>query len=106
MEKTPHVTKRDLEQWQDLEDRRLAAKRLADDLSKQQDAIEAKLEAFVRAKEPATLTVLRSGYRLSIRRVKSAVAWKQEFVKVAGQRVAEELTAGAPLKEKFAVERL
>lgn len=102
----PNITKKDLEEWERLENQRKEASREARDLQKQQDIIEAKIKAFVEAKGGKSRSVERSGFRLALEKVKQQVAWKTEYIALAGQEQAEQLVADAPLKEVLAIERL
>lgn len=102
----PNITIKDLEAWETLENQRKEGAREARDLGKQQAIIEAKIQAFVEAKGGKSRSVQRSGFRLAIEQVKGSVAWKTEFISLAGQERAEELVANAPPKDVVVIERL
>ena len=96
------ITRKTIEAYLELDAQRKALSRQASDLKKKQDELEEQLKTFVR--ESGERTVKRSGYVLSLTTEKGSVAWKGEFVKLAGQQRAEELIAAAPTKEGFSVE--
>ncbi len=103
--KLPRVTKKLIEEHQELEARRKALSREASDLRKQQDAIEEALVALVREEGGKARSVKKCGYVLAMHDASGSVGWKQEFVKVAGIDAAEELIAAAPKREVLSVEK-
>lgn len=100
----PYVTKAMIQEYLDLEERRKALNREATDLGKRASAIAEKLEAYVTAKGGKERSVVRSGYRLSIKLANGFVPWKQEFIRVAGQEEANRLTRECPKREVLAVD--
>jgi hypothetical protein len=95
--------KEDIEEYRRLESLRLEKQREAASLGKLQDAIEDRLMETVRAKGGKTKTLRTCGYTLAILLKRAAVKWKEEFVKMAGPAVAEELVQSAPQREVFSV---
>ncbi len=105
VKEAPYVTRQDIEAYLDLDERRKAFNRQADDLKKQQDAIAEKLMTFVSVRGGSDKSVERSGFVLAIHTARCAVKWKEEFVKVQGLAVAEALTAAQPSREYLSVEK-
>ncbi len=103
--KTPFITKHDIEEYLELEERRKGLNREAAQVAKQAEAIEQKLEEFVRATGGKEKSVSRSGFVLAIKTAKGTVGWKAEYVKVKGNEAAEQLMAAAPPREFFSVEK-
>jgi hypothetical protein len=102
-----NITRADIEKYLAIEDQRRELGRQMYLLTKQANAIEDKLEAYVLAKAPTkSRTIERSGYRLSIVEKAGAVSWKTAFVDVAGQAKADELVAAAPPRDELAIEKL
>jgi hypothetical protein len=60
--------------------------------------------AAVRADGGKDRVLVTCGYRLAIAMVRSAVKWKDEFIRAVGPDEAEELIEAQPMKEKFSVE--
>lgn len=97
----PYVTKNDIQEYLAIEERRKALNREAADLGKQSDVIKEKLMLFARANGGS---VARSGYRLAIKLATGFVAWKQEFIRVAGQEEANRLTRDCPKRETLSID--
>ncbi|MGC4004663.1 MAG: hypothetical protein QM811_16715 [Pirellulales bacterium] len=102
----PHVTVKEIQKYLGLDEQRKQLNRESAALKKQADAIEADIEKFIRANGGKELSVTRSGYRLAILTAAGSVAWKDEFVKLAGNERAEELRAAAPPREFLSVEKI
>lgn len=100
----PHLVKAEIEEYLALEEKRKAANRQADDIEKQAKVLKARIEAFIVAKGGSARTVERSGYVLSIKQKAGSVAWKEEFLRVAGQEEAARLSAAAPKRDYLSVE--
>jgi len=103
--KTPFITRHDIEEYLELEERRKGLNRESAQIAKQAEVIEQKLEAFVRANGGKEKSLSRSGYVLAIKTCKGSPAWKVEFVKVAGIAASEQLIASAPTRESLTVEK-
>lgn len=99
----PHVTKRDIQEFLDLEEQARSLKRQAKAIEKKAELIEKTLFAFVRANGGKERSVLRSGFVLAITDSRCSVTWKNEFIRVAGDKAAEALIEAAPKKEKLTV---
>lgn len=104
-DKVPHLVAADFERYHALDEERKELQRKVRDLEKLQEEYEEKFFAYVRAKGGKERTVIRSGYRLSINDKVCSVSWKNEFVKVAGIAVANEITKSQPTKEVISVTR-
>jgi hypothetical protein len=100
----PRLTRAQLTKYFELDARRLALQRQAKDLEALQEKIEQKAMAVVKTEGGKERTVLTCGYVLAIKDANGAVAWKSEFVRVAGSAAAEKLIAAAPKKEKLSIE--
>lgn len=100
----PYVTKALIQEFLSLEERRKALNREAADLAKQSAAIAEKLTTFVAVNGGKERSVVRSGYRLSIKLTNGFVPWKQEFIRVAGQDEANRLSRECPKREVLAVD--
>lgn len=88
------ITRKDIETYLDLEDRRRAAFRTAYDLAAQADQLGDEIAAFVEAnKKGKTRVVDRSGYRLSILQRPGRVKWKDEYVTALGEEAAAAIEA-------------
>lgn len=105
MAEAPYVTATDIESYLEIEDQRLALGRQQRDLEKQAAPLKKKLMDFVRAKGGKAMAVTRSGFRLAIELVTGSVSWKPEFIRVAGQDAADEISANCPKRESLRVER-
>lgn len=97
----PYVTRAELDRYVQIDAERKRLNREADLLKAQQEELGNKLRQFCRVQGGDALSVERSGYRLSISHVKGSVAWKQEFVRVAGVEAAERIAIAAPLREQL-----
>ena len=106
MADAPNVTYKDIEAYVALEAERLEHQRKAEDLKKQAEPYKAKLLEFVRAKGGKALSITRSRFLLAIKLVAGSVSWKPEFIKVAGQEAADEISKNCPKRESLCVERL
>lgn len=104
--KAPYITAPEIKEFLDLEDRRRALNRQAEDLEKQAKPLKEKLLEFVRIEGGKAKSVERSGFVLAIKMVKSSPSWKPEFIRVAGQEEADKLIAEAPPREQLSVERM
>lgn len=103
-EKVANVSKKDLDEYFALEERRQSLNRQAKDLEKLQGDLEAKFEAYVRAKGGPEKSITRCGYRVAIILKNGSVAWKEAFLKLAGPKRAEKLVQSTPKKEVLVVE--
>jgi hypothetical protein len=91
-----------LTEYFDLEERRLKLKREAESLAKQQAAIEKEVEEYV-TEDGAELN--KYGFLLYFKDKRKAVLWKEEFVKVKGDKAAEALIAAMPVSKELVIER-
>lgn len=103
-EKTGHLVRKEIEEFLDLEARRKAANRLADDLEKQAEVLKAKIWEFVEAKGGDARSVERSGFVLAIHQKAGTVSWKTEFIREKGPVEAAKLVAACPKKDYLVVE--
>lgn len=100
------LTKKEIEAYLDLHERRKALQRQARDLDKQAELIEEKLMEYVAAEGGAERSVRSCGFVLAIQTARGSVSWKQEFIAVAGEKKAESLIAAAPPRDVLSVERI
>lgn len=107
------ITKADLERYYALDEERKSLNRQAKDKSKLMDELEAKFTADVLANGGSDKTVMRCGYRLSLRVKAKAVEWAKEFLRVAAKllggddgaaKEAERIRAAAPRTEVLEIE--
>lgn len=99
------IKKTDVLAYEALDAERLKLKRQADAITKQMEAFEAAFEKEVRKSGGKILTLLRHGYIMAIKKQRTSVQWKPQFVRVAGLEAAEAIIAAAPWKEVFVMER-
>ena len=102
--KAPNITRADITEYLRLDKERLDLQRQARDKGRLQEAIEAKLTAYVEAKGGDARSVERSGFVLAIKTKAGSVKWADEFVRVAGEVEAQRLRADAPRVEFLSVE--
>lgn len=100
-ESPPYVTKKDIQEYLALEDRRKALNREAEDLRKQAEVIQTKLMSFCRYNGSQCE---RSGYRLSITLASGFPAWKQAFIRVAGMEEAARVSRECPKREVLKID--
>lgn len=103
-ETSPYITYAHLEEYLRLQEERKALARQSADLGKQLAGLASKITAFVRAEGGSDRTVIRSGYVLALKSKKGSVAWKAEFVRLAGEEAAEKLIAAAEPGEELVIE--
>ncbi len=87
----------------ELDAQRKQLEREAKSLKAQQEAIEAELEPIVSQADGRKID--REGFTLYITTRRCAVGWKQEFVKVKGDKAAEKLIQSQPTKDELVIER-
>lgn len=99
--KLQSVTLQELERFAELEERRKQADREARNLGKEIAQLRRKFEAAMQAdgKQAAT----RYGFRLVFVEGRPRVAWKDEFIRIAGSESADQLMADAPRPAKLEV---
>lgn len=100
------LTSARLQEYLDLHEQRKALQRQAKVLNEQAAAIEADIEAHVRAKGGKERAVKMAGYLLAITTKPGSVKWKDAYVGVAGSEAAEQLIAAAPRVDELTVEKL
>jgi hypothetical protein len=92
-----------IEEYFELEERRLKLKREADSLAKQQKAIEEDVEKYARA-EGAPIN--KYGVTIYFKEKRGSVAWKEEFIAIKGDKAAEALIKAAPTSEVLVIEKM
>lgn len=97
-------TKKDIEKYLSLEERRKALQREARALEAEAEPLETLMLEFVRAKGGDARSVERSGFVLAIGTRAGTVRWKDEFVRECGNKKAEALIEAAPPREFLSVE--
>lgn len=100
------LTSARLQEYQALHEERKSLQRQAKALSEQAAAIEADIEAHVRAKGGKERAVKMAGFLLAITTKAGAVKWKDAYVGVAGLEAAEQLIAAAPRVDELIIEKL
>jgi hypothetical protein len=95
---------RDLQRWHQLQLQRLSLARQAKDLKALLDPLEEKFLAHVQECGGRERAVISCGFRLAINEKRDSVAWKEEFIRVAGVEAAEKLIAAAGTKDVLVIE--
>lgn len=102
--KDPALKKQDVQEYLDLNERRLEAQRKADDFEKLAKVLKARIWQHVKAKGGRKRSCTLSGFLLEIRKKAGNPAWKEEFLRVAGQVAAAKIVAKTPKKDYLVVE--
>lgn len=102
--KEPALKKTDVQEFLDLEQRRLELQREAGDLEKLAKVLKARIWQHVKAKGGRKRSCTLSGFLLEIRKKPGSPAWKEEFLRVAGQVAAAKIVAATPKKDYLVVE--
>lgn len=99
------LKKSELTRYLKLDERRLKLNRQAKALEREMELIEPKIYEAVRTQ--GTKGVLSKwGYNLMIKLLRSAVKWKDEFIRLAGAEKAQTLSDAAPLdRESLVIEK-
>ncbi|MCE9605091.1 MAG: hypothetical protein K8U03_09350 [Planctomycetia bacterium] len=95
-----------IKHYLELEDNRKTLNRLAGSVERQGDPIYEDLLEHTRANGGVEKEVVHAGYRLTIHTVEGTVKWKDEFIKLAGAAMAEDLQSKAEKREKLEIEPL
>ncbi len=106
------VMKAELELYYQLDEERKSLNRQAKDKSKLMAELEAKFTKDVLANGGPEKTVMRCGYRLSLKVKSKAVEWAKEFLRVvagltstdAATKEAERIRAASPRTEELEIE--
>jgi hypothetical protein len=85
------------------EARRLELEREARTLAKENELFRDDLEAALDAAGKTSLT--RGPHEAGFEESRAAIAWKTEFIRVAGADAASELAAAAPSKRKLVIRK-
>jgi len=101
-EKGP-LTKEEIEQWRDLDERRKAADRTKRALEKEQEPLDEKIAAYIRDKGGSDRTTVHFGYVLAFGQRQSQPSWLTEFIKLKSVEEAERLKKAAPMKDYVVV---
>jgi len=99
------LTAEEIAEFLALEEERKALTRKADTLSRKAGPLKEKLMAFVRDRGGKDRTCLTHGFTLSLKEIRGAVAWKDEFLKVSSVEEAEKISANAPTYDRLFVEK-
>lgn len=102
--KEPVLKKRDVQEFLDLTERRLEAQRKADDLEKLAKVLKARIWQHVKTKGGRKRSCTLGEFLLEIRKKPGSPAWKEEFLRVAGQVAAAKIVANTPKKDYLVVE--
>ena len=102
--KGPHLVRAEIEEYLELDKQRLAKQREAADLEKLAKVLKAKIWEYVEAEGGDARSVERSGFVLAIHQKAGAPAWKEEFLRVAGQAAAASVVAECPKRDYLVVE--
>lgn len=96
MAETGPLTKAEIEQWRDIDERRKAADRLKSALEKQQKPLSDKIAAYIRDKGGSDRTTVHYGYVLAFGQRQSQPSWLTEFIALKGIEESERLKKAAP----------
>ena len=102
--KTESITKDQIEEFVKLEEERKALEQKARALGKRTSALADHFKAHLEAKKKTAIT--RSGYRITLVDGRPSVAWKDEFIKVAGPLAADDLLKSAPVSKRVDVQKV
>ncbi|MDX1963916.1 MAG: hypothetical protein SFX18_12240 [Pirellulales bacterium] len=97
------VTRAQIERYFKLEAKRKELQRQASDLGKQVEEIENELIEYVEQNGGEARSVTTCGHVLAIVQKAGTVQWKPEFIRVAGQRAADQIIAAAPPRDAFSI---
>lgn len=104
-EEAPNLTRAEIEEFLKAEEDRRAANRLADDIERKAAPLKARIKKFIELKGGKAKRVERSGYLLSLKQQNGQIAWKNEFLRVAGEEEAARVAANPPQVEKLSIEK-
>lgn len=90
----------------ELDDNRKTLNRLAASVERQGNLIKHDLFEHVRENGGAAREVIHGDHRLTIHTVDGLVSWKDEFIKVAGAAMAEDLLTKAEKRQTLMIEPL
>lgn len=96
-----NITPADCQKWIDLEARRLELEREARKAESDRDLLSKQFQAYL--DEMGATSLKRGKFDIAIVDGRPSVAWKDEFVKVAGAEKASALSASATGKKKIQV---
>lgn len=102
--KGPHLVKSEIEEYLDLEERRLNLQREAADLEKLAKVLKSKIWLYCEAEGGSDRTCVRSGYVISLKSKAGSPSWKEEFLRVAGPVEAARIVAETPKRDYLTVE--
>lgn len=92
-EVSPAPTKKELDEWRELEEKRLKLQREIKGVEALQEKVEKKALAYAQANADSTRVVVCSRYRLELVLKRANVRWKDEYVRVQGLDAAEKIIA-------------
>ena len=100
------LTKKFLEEYFELDERRKALGRQADDIRKQQNEIEETVSLYIDANcSGKTRRVDTCGFELSIEQKPKSPSWKSLFAKLAGKAKVDAAVAAAGTTDKVTIRR-
>lgn len=91
-----------IDEYFELEEKRLKLKREADSIGKQQKAIEEDVEKY--AKEVGG-PINKYGVAVYFTQKRKSVPWKEEFVAIKGDKAAEDLIKAQPVVDVLVIEK-
>lgn len=97
------ITKKEIEAFLALEERRKELGRQATALGKEADIFKARARALIESDGGKGRSVAKSGYVLAMQTKAGTVGWKSAYIDVAGEEAAARLVAECPPVEFLAV---
>lgn len=99
-----NITEEQLARWFDLNARRATLEKEARTLKSEMDKISAEVMAALEAAGRTEMS--RGNYAAEVRPGPAFVAWKEEFLKVAGAEAAAQVQKKAEPSQRFSVRKL
>lgn len=101
------IMRKDLDQYVEIRDKRLALEREAAALGRTEQILKEDIKAYVAATAKGkTRSIERCGHRLSLIERPGSPSWLREFTRVAGQDEVDRLRREAPPYEQLQVDVL
>lgn len=100
----PAIAKAEITKFVEINKKRLDLQRQADALKKQEDTLKARMKLFIAANGGKAKSCSLHGFVLALVAKAGQVAWKQEFIRVAGEDAAAAVVA--PTYDSLTVTKL
>lgn len=104
MAETGPLTKGEIEQYLELDERRRGAGRLKSDLEKELEPLDEKIAAYITQHGGSDRTTVHHGFVLRFGQRKTQPSWLREFIAAQGQKEADRLRKAAPMADYVVVE--